>query len=116
ARKAIDLINAGKPFAPYTSKDQALAYLTYVLAKNTAKTDPNGAIPLFVKVAHYESDLKKIPQLYNELGGAYGQGPVDKFATEYKALADAGKSVDSPEAKLVVANLNQALDRQIDAF
>jgi len=31
-------------------------------------------------------------------------------------LADAGKSVDSPEIKLVVANLNQAFDGQIDAF
>jgi len=116
ARKSIDLINAGKPFAPYTSKDQALAYLTYVQAKNAVKTDPNGAIPLFVKAANYDSPLKKNPLVYNELAGAYGQGPVDKFANEYKALADAGKSVDSPEAKLVVANLNQALDRQIDAF
>jgi hypothetical protein len=57
ARKSIDLINAGKPFAPYTSKDQALAYLTYVIAKYTGKTDPNGAIPLFIKVAHYESEF-----------------------------------------------------------
>jgi hypothetical protein len=87
-----------------------------VLARHTAKTDANGAIPLFVKVAHYESDLKKNPLLYNELAEAYGGGPIDKFAKEYKALADAGKSVDSPEVKLAVANLNQALDRQIDAF
>jgi hypothetical protein len=53
---------------------------------------------------------------YNELATAYGEGPVDKFAKDYKSLADAGKSVDSPEIKLVVANLNQAFDAQIDAF
>lgn len=116
ARKSIDLINAGKPFEPYKSKDQALGYLTYVLAKSSVKTDPNGAIPLYVKALHYESELKKNAQVYNELAGAYGEGPVDKYAKEYKALADAGKSVDSPEVKLASANLNQALDRQIDAF
>ncbi len=116
ARKSIDLINAGKPFAPYTSKDQALAYMTYVLAKSSFKSDPNGAIPLFVKALHYESELKKNALVYNELAGAYGEGPVDKFAKDYKALADAGKSVDSPEVKLAIANMNQAIDRQIDAY
>ena len=115
AKKSIELIEAGKPFAPFASKDQALAYLNYVLAKN-AKSDPNTAISYFIKAAKYESDLKKNPLIYNELATAYGEGPVDKYTKEYKALADAGKSVDSPEVKLAVANLNQALDRQIDAF
>jgi hypothetical protein len=54
--------------------------------------------------------------IYNELAAAYGEGPVAKFAKDYAAIAAAGKSVDDPETKLVVANLNQALDRQIDAF
>lgn len=116
AKKSIELIEGGKPFAPYTSKDQALAYMNYVIAKHTAKSDPTGAIPYFVKVAKYDSDLKGKPFLYNELATAYGEGPVAKFSKDYQALAAAGKSVDSPETKLVVANLNQALDRQIDAF
>lgn len=115
AKKSIELIEAGKPFTPFTSKDQSLAYLNYVLAKN-AKSDPNTAISYLVKAAKYDSDLKNKPVLYNELATAYGEGPVAKFAKDYQALAEAGKSVDSPEAKLVVANLNQALDRQIDAF
>jgi hypothetical protein len=117
ARKAIELIEAGKPFAPtYQSKDQALAAMTYVLAKAAVKTSPTDAIPYFIKAVKYESDLKKSPLVYNELATAYGEGLVAKFAKDYQALAQAGKSVDSPEAKLVVANLNQALDRQIDAF
>ena len=117
AKKAIELIEAGKTFEPaYKTKDQALAAMNYIIAKSVAKSDPNTAITYFVKAAKYDSDLKKNPVLYNELATAYGEGPVDKFAKEYKALADAGKSVDSPEAKLAVANLNQALDRQIDAF
>lgn len=117
AKKAIELIEAGKPFTPaYQTKDQALAAMNYVIAKATMKTSATDAIPYFIKAAKYESDLKKSPLVYNELATAYGEGPVAKLAGDYKALADAGKSVDSPEAKLIVANLNEALDRQIDAF
>jgi hypothetical protein len=116
AKKSIELIEAGKSYAPFTSKDQVLASLNYALAKNSAKSDPNMAITYYVKVAKLDSDLKNKAFLYNELATAYGEGPVDKYTKEYKALADAGKSVDSPEVKLAVANLNQAYDRQIDAF
>ena len=116
AKKAIELIEGGKPFTPaYQTKDQALAAMNYVIAKSMMKT-PADAIPYFVKALRYESDLKKSPVVYNELGTAYGEGPVAKFAADYKTQADAGKTVDSPEIKLVVANLNQAFDAQIDAF
>lgn len=118
AKKAIQLVEAGKPFdkSGYTTKDQALAAMNYVVAKSTMKTSATDAIPYFVKALRYESDLKKSPIVYNELGTAYGEGPVDKYAKEYKTHADAGKTVESPEIKLAVANLNQAFDRQIDAF
>lgn len=115
AKKAIELVEGGKPFAPYTSKDSALAAMNYVVAKSMMKT-PTEAIPYFVKALRYESDLKKSPVAYNELATAYGEGPVAKFAADYKTLVDQQKSVDSPEVKLVVANLNQAFDGQIDAF
>jgi hypothetical protein len=116
AKKAIELIEGGKPFTPaYQTKDQALAAMNYVIAKSLMKT-PTDAIPYFVKALRYESELKKSPVVYNELATAYGEGPVAKFAADYKTQADAGKSVDSPEVKLVVANLNQAFDGQIDAF
>jgi len=116
AKKAIELIEGGKPFTPaYQTKDQALAAMNYVIAKSMMKT-PTDAIPYFVKALRYESDLRKSPVVYNELATAYGEGPVDKYAKDYKTLADAGKPVDSPEIKLVVANLNQAFDGQIDAF
>ena len=118
AKKAIELVEAGKPFdkSGYTTKDQALAAMNYLIAKSTMKTSATDAIPYFVKALRYESDLKKSPIVYNELGTAYGEGPVDKYAKEYKMHADAGKTVESPEIKLAVANLNQAFDRQIDAF
>jgi tetratricopeptide (TPR) repeat protein len=113
AKKAISLIEAGKPFAPIGSKDQALGYLNWVVAKSLAKSDPNNAINYFIKAARYEGDPKKNPVLYNELAAAYGEGPVAKLTSDYQAFV--GKP-ESNESKLVKANLNQAIDRQIDAF
>ena len=113
AKKAISLIEAGKPFAPIASKDQALGYLNWVVAKSIAKSDPNTAITHFIKAARYEGDPKKNPVLYNELAAAYGEGPVAKLTADYQAFV--GKP-ESNESKLVKANLNQAIDRQIDAF
>jgi len=113
AKKAISLIEAGKPFAPIGSKDQALGYLNWVVAKSMVKSDPNNAITYFIKAARYEGDPKKNPVLYNELAAAYGEGPVAKLTADYQAFV--GKP-ESNESKLVKANLNQAIDRQIDAF
>src|SRR5437773_4006981 len=84
AKKAIDAINAGKPFAPYSSKDQALASLNYVVGRATAKNTPGDAIPYFLKAARFESDLKKSPQLYLDLAGAYNDGPRAKLTADYQ--------------------------------
>lgn len=113
AKRAIGMIEAGKPFAPIATKDQALGYLNWVVAKSLAKSDPNTAITHFIKAARYEGDPKKSPVLYNELAAAYGEGPVAKLTADYQAFV--GKP-ESNESKLVKANLNQAIDRQIDAF
>ena len=45
AKKAIALLEGGKPFAPLASKDQALAFLNYVVAKSSLKSAPADAIP-----------------------------------------------------------------------
>jgi hypothetical protein len=111
-KKAIEMIDAGKPPAPLASKDQALAYLNYTIAKSLLKTSPAEAIPYYLKAARPESDLKKTAQLYTELAGAYGEGPIAKLSEEYKAKY----TVESPESKLALANINQVIDRQIDAL
>lgn len=112
AKKAISMIEAGKPFAPLASKDQALAYLNYVVGKSVIKNSPADAIPYLLKAVRYESDLKKNPQVYAELAGAYGEGPIAKLSEEYKAKY----TTESPESKLALANINQMIDRQIDAL
>jgi hypothetical protein len=112
AKKAISMIEAGKPFAPLASKDQALAYLNYVVGKSVVKNAPADAIPYLLKAVRYESDLKKNPQVYAELAGTYGEGPIAKLSEEYKAKY----TTESPESKLALANINQMIDRQIDAL
>ncbi len=112
ARKAIELVEAGKPFTPYESKDKALAALNYVIAKSYLKSSPAEAIPYLIKAVKYDSDLKKNPQVYAELAGAYGEGPIAKLSEEYKAKY----TTESPESKLALANINQLIDRQIDAL
>jgi len=112
AKKAIELIEGGKPFAPLPTKDQALAYLNNAVAKSLVKSAPADAIPYFLKAARYESDLKKSAQLYADLAGAYGEGPIAKQSEEYKQKY----TTESPESKLAVDNLNQLIDRQIDAL
>ena len=111
AKKAIELIEAGKPPAPLLTKDQALAYLNDAIGKAALKTTPTEAIPYFLKAARLESELKKNPQLYADLAGAYGEGPIVKQSEDYKKF-----TTETPESKLAIDNLNQMIDRQIDAF
>lgn len=115
ARKAIELIQTGKPFAPYESKDKALAALTYVIAKSKLKASPADAITSLIQAAKFESDLKKNPQLYLDLATAYNEGPRAKLTDEYKSKIGPNQT-ETPESKLALANLNQVLDRQIDAL
>jgi hypothetical protein len=111
AKKAIELIEAGKPFAPYTTKDQPLAYLNNDIGKSLVKTSPAEAIPYFLKAARLESELKKSPQLYVDIGNAYGE-VIAKLSDEYKAKF----TIETPESKVAAGNINQFIDRQIDAF
>ncbi len=112
AKKAIEMVEAGKPFAPLTSKDQALAYLNYDLGKSLLKSSPAEAIPYLLKAARFESELKKNPSVYVDLAGAYGEGPIAKQSEEYKAKYP----TETPESKVAFENINQLIDRQIDAL
>ena len=116
AKKAIELIEAGKPFEPaYKTKDQALAAMNYIVAKSLVQNSPADAIPYYLKAAHYESDLKKNHQFYLELADAYLKGPDKDLRAKYKA-AVGPNDTETPESKLILENLNQVADRQIDAL
>jgi len=116
AKKAVEMIEAGKPFAPLFdgSRDKALAQLNYAIAKANLSGAPTDALPYLIKAARYESDLKKNPQTYLEIGTAYEKGPRAKLTAEYEAKYKGHD--ETPESKLVAANIDQMIDRQIDAL
>jgi opacity protein-like surface antigen len=116
AKKAVEMIEAGKPFAPLFdgSRDRALAQLNYAMAKAKLSSAPTEALPYLIKAARYDSDLKKNPQTFLEIGTAYEKGPRAKLTEEYEAKYKGHD--ETPESKLVAANIDQMIDRQIDAL
>jgi len=116
ARKAIQLLEAGKTiedYKPLTGKDDSLAYLNYTIGTLTLVQDPAGALKNLIKAAQYETPLKKEPFTYAYIGGAYETGPYAKLSDQYKVFS--GKD-ETPESKLLLANINQIVDRMIDAY
>lgn len=114
AKKAIALIEAGKPFEPIASKEQALAYLNYTVAQSL-KNSPTDAIPYFLQTLRHESDLKKNWQVYYQLQEAYEKGPVAKLTADYKSKIGPNNT-ETPESKLALENLYKMIDNQIDAL
>ncbi|HVS82911.1 MAG TPA: hypothetical protein VHE60_14375 [Pyrinomonadaceae bacterium] len=114
AKKAIEMIEAGKPFAPYDSKDRALAALNYAIGKANLQNAPGDALPYLIKAARYESDLKKSPATYLDILTAYEKGPRAKLTEDYESKYK-GKP-ETPESKLAAANVDQIIDREIDAY
>lgn len=117
AKKAIQLIEANKApesWVPYTNKEEALAYLYNALGTMTAGKNPAEALPYLIKSAQLESKLKKLPSTYGFIATAYEAGPYAKLSADYKACCE-GKD-ETPESKLALENINQIIDRMIDAY
>jgi hypothetical protein len=117
ARKAIQLLDSGKAidnWQPFSGKDEALAYLNYTIGALTLEQDPASALTSLIKAVQFETQLKKSPLPYAYIGGAYESGPYAKQSAEYKEKYQ-GKD-ETPESKLALANINQIVDRMIDAY
>jgi hypothetical protein len=110
AKKAISLLESGKSTTVYT-KDQALAYLNWTVAKSKLASAPADALTDLLKAAKIESAVKKDPLLYLDLAAAYESGPRAKLSDEYTG---SGKT-ETDQSKLVLLNLNAVIDNQIDA-
>lgn len=117
AQKALAAIESGKSledWKPLASKDEAVAYLNYSIGALTLEKDPSAALKNLIKAAQFETLLKKSPYTYAYIAGAYETGPYAKMSEEYKRLYQ-GKD-ETPESKLMLANINQIIDRMIDAY
>lgn len=117
AKKAIEMIESGKApesWVPFTTKDQALAWLNYAVGKSKLASAPAEALPYLVKAARYESELKKTSGTYGDIITAYKTGPRAKMTEEYEAKYKG--QPETPESKLAAANIDQLIDREIDAY
>jgi len=117
AQKALSLLDSGKTlesWEPLGSKDIAVAYLNYSIGALTLEKDPAAALKNLIKAAQFETPLKKSPYTYAYIAGAYETGPYARLSEEYKSKFS-GKD-ETPESKLMLANINQLVDRMIDAY
>lgn len=117
ATRALQMIESGKTlddWQPLTGKDMAVAYLNYTIGTITLEKDPSAALKSLLKAAQFETPLKKSPYTYAYIAGAYETGPYAKQSEEYK-IKFQGKD-ETPESKLALANINQLIDRMIDAY
>jgi hypothetical protein len=117
AKNALAALDSGKTiedWKPLPSKDVAVAYLNYSIGALTVETEPANALKFLIKAAQFETELKKSPFTYAYIAGAYETGPYAKMSEEYKATY--GGKDETPESKLMLANINQLVDRMIDGY
>ncbi|HEX7770832.1 MAG TPA: hypothetical protein VF435_00325 [Pyrinomonadaceae bacterium] len=117
AQRALAALDGGKTLEkwdPLGSKDVAVSYLNYSIGTLTLEKEPAGALKSLIKSVQFETPLKKSPYTYAYIAGAYETGPYAKMSDEYKACC-LGKD-ETPDSKLMLANINQIIDRMIDAY
>lgn len=119
AKKAIELIEAGKApekedWTPYKSKDEALGYLYYTVGLLNAQKNPAEGLTSVIKAAQFEGGIKKLASTYAFIAGAYEAGQYGKLYADYNAKYK--DKDETPESKLALENINQVVDRMIDAY
>ena len=117
ARKALQLLDSGQnvdDWAPLPNREAAVAYSNFTVGTLTVEKEPANSLKYFIKSAQFETPLKKSPFTYAYIAGAYETGPYAKMSEEYKAKF--GGKDETPESKLILANINQIVERMIDGY
>lgn len=117
ARKTLQEIEAGKTPQGATNfnKDETIGWLNYALGIYAVKqNNPREALNYLYKAAQYEGFAKKDPQTYALLALAYQQAYYEPMAKEYRDKYQG--QPESPEQQAALAQLNQVIDRIIDAY
>jgi hypothetical protein len=117
AQKAISMIESGKTlevWTPYMSKEDTLGYLYNATGSLNLQKDPGMALKDFIKAAQFNGKISKLPATYATIAQTYEASAYAKLASDYEANYK-GKD-ETPESKLAVENINQIVDRMIDAY
>jgi hypothetical protein len=118
-RKTIQAIESGRGFEEgkpldAKSKEEFLNWLNSALGIFSLKSNPNDSVGFLLTSAQHEGFFKTDPQTYVRLALAYQAGPYKKLSDEFEANFR-GKD-ETPESKAALENLNQVIDRIIDAY
>ena len=117
AQKAIQMIESGKTleaWTPYQSKEDTLGYLYNATGSLNLQKDPALALKDFIKAAQFNGKISKLPATYATIAQTYEASAYAKLASDYEAKYK-GQN-ETPESKLAVENINQVVDRMIDAY
>jgi hypothetical protein len=117
AQKAIQMIESGKTleaWTPYMSREDTLGYLYNATGSLNLQKDPGVALKDFIKAAQFNGKISKLPATYATIAQTYEASAYAKLASDYEAKYK-GKD-ETPESKLAVENINQVVDRMIDAY
>ncbi|HYG11862.1 MAG TPA: hypothetical protein VD835_18085 [Pyrinomonadaceae bacterium] len=117
AKKAIEMLEAGKTpdnWVLFKTKDEALGYLNFAIGEYMIKSDPAGAIPYYLKSLALETPVKTTAGAYARLAAAYQVGQYDPLQKDFTAKY--GGKPETDESKFALNNLNQVMDRVIDAY
>lgn len=124
-RRALQLMDSGKnidKWTPFSSREEALSFLNFYTGELTisGKTGDaqtaafKEALPIYLKAATIEGPTKKLPDPYARIAVAYQVSQYAPMLAEYKKLYE-GKP-ESEESKAALEQLNQVMDRIIDAY
>ncbi|OLE51999.1 MAG: hypothetical protein AUG51_20045 [Acidobacteria bacterium 13_1_20CM_3_53_8] len=121
ARHAIDLINQGGTFVANTplsadDRDKTLGLLNYALGIFNYKNAPADAIKYFIEVTKHNIPQKTEPQTFFLLASAYENAYYKRMAQEYQTKFPTVGAEQTPEGQLAKANLNEVINRVIDAY
>jgi hypothetical protein len=94
----------------FGNKEEALAYLNYSLGSLQSKTQPDEAVKNLIKVVQSSSKMKEDPNLYLAIASLY-RNEVAPMYQKYQTFKE-----ETPESQLLLANINQVVDRLIDVY
>jgi hypothetical protein len=113
AQRALQLLQAGKTSDNYVfkTKEEAQDWMEYVIgAVNVSNKNSTESVAHLVKVAQGSTPAKQEPSTYALLAQAY----TDEYL-KLKAKYDTFKE-ETDESRIILANMNLAVDRIIDAY
>lgn len=116
-QKTLQLLEAGNlpsSFAPFTNKEEAIAWMYYVVGYFSAEKDMKEAAINFYKSTLYESSLKKTSQPYIAIAYHY-ENTYEKSSGDLKAKVTA-KTISDADFKTETDKINAILDQMIDAY